>query len=718
MDISPRACETTCPGSLLPVMDELPSAIVLIDDEGRILLANRAAQELFGVPQDDVVGMPISAFAKEYIAPLIAEKEHAGVIQRVCSPAGQESPLEFLIAERRGAIRTIEYMRRTIASGDLRGTRIDIFRDTGEKRGAGERPGRDTLLSILKNAPYGVALIEPDGAWTYTNDTFTGITGYTHEEIRTLDGWLSRAHPNPSYRNRVIEIWMEDLIKSGITSSFSVVCRDGRVREIEIRPTTISDGRLLLAFLDVTERTVMEEQLQQTTSELSAVIDAFPDLFLRVSFDGTVLEGRAGRYAHHAIEHQQYLGRRLQDIFPGELAKKFHESVLSVCTGYAPQSLEYTLPSCKGVGSFEARIIPLSEKEVAVIMRDITESKRMEHELRLSEDRYRTIFETTGSATAILEEDGRISLANAEFKASFGHFPEDDERGLRWTDLLIEPDRERMRRCHQEITAHPDVARKEYELHCLHTDGSIRDVIMVIDLVPGTRRCVLSLLDITERKQAETQIRAQLREKEVLIKEIHHRVKNNLQIISSLLTLQSHISHDPAISDVFQECQNRIRSLSLIHESLYQAKDLGRIDFAGYLQRLVGSLLSSYGVKPDRIHYRICAENIFLNIDTAIPCGLIVSELVSNCLKHAFPVGMQGAISIEMTGSGAFCLRISDTGIGFPEDLDFRRTESLGMQLVCSLAGQLNGTIELFRDCGTRFEIRFTEPNYRGRGVI
>ncbi len=217
--------------------------------------------------------------------------------------------------------------------------------------------------------------------------------------------------------------------------------------------------------------------------------------------------------------------------------------------------------------------------------------------------------------------------------------------------------------------------------------------------------------EIAERKRAEEQIKASLREKEVLLKEIHHRVKNNLQIISSLLYLQSKNIKDKETLEMFQDGQNRVRSMALVHERLYGSQDLARIDLAEYVRNLTSYLFRSYGVNTNVIALNISADDVFLGIDTAIPCGLIINELVSNCLKHAFPDGREGEIRIEFhsDGDNKFTLLASDNGVGFPKDLDFPDMESLGLQLVNMLVNQLEGTIEVDTSGGTAFKIRFTE---------
>jgi PAS domain S-box-containing protein len=234
----------------------------------------------------------------------------------------------------------------------------------------------------------------------------------------------------------------------------------------------------------------------------------------------------------------------------------------------------------------------------------------------------------------------------------------------------------------------------------------------LIDSKTGQLKGVIEYVrDITERKMAEDRLQASLQEKEVLLREIHHRVKNNMQVISSLLNLQSRHVQDSAVLEMFKESQRRIRSMALIHERLYQSSDLSRIEFSQYLRNLATHLFHSYQIDSSRIQLRIEAEEVHLNINTAIPCGLIVNELISNALKHAFPEGRSGSLGLDLhkvAGDG-FVLRVKDDGVGFPETLDFRKTETLGMQIVSTLVDQIEGRLELERRSGTGFTLEFNE---------
>ena len=220
-----------------------------------------------------------------------------------------------------------------------------------------------------------------------------------------------------------------------------------------------------------------------------------------------------------------------------------------------------------------------------------------------------------------------------------------------------------------------------------------------------------SSTDITVRKQVENKLKSSLKEKEVLLKEIHHRVKNNLQIISSLLRLQSGYIKDKQALEIFKDSQNRVRAMALIHENLYQTNNLEKIEFSEYIRKLTNNLIRCYNITNIKISSNI--EKLNLKIDTAIPCGLIINELISNSMKHAFTNSEEGEIYVEFITlqTGKYSLSVSDNGVGVRENIDSLKKQSLGLELVWNLVEQLEGTIVYNSKLGTSFRITFAENN-------
>jgi PAS domain S-box-containing protein len=208
---------------------------------------------------------------------------------------------------------------------------------------------------------------------------------------------------------------------------------------------------------------------------------------------------------------------------------------------------------------------------------------------------------------------------------------------------------------------------------------------------------------------ANAGLEAALQQKDTLLKEVHHRVKNNLQVVSSLLSLQSGYSGDPRVQAMFTESQQRIQSMALIHEILYQSRDLGKINMADYVRTIAPHLVRSYHTNEAQIALTIDADEAYVDVNTAIPCGLLLNELISNCLKHAFPDGRRGEVSILLRSdpAGQVTLSVGDDGVGFAADVDFRNSDTLGLQLVSSLVQQLQGTITMARGSGCVFTVTF-----------
>jgi len=346
---------------------------------------------------------------------------------------------------------------------------------------------------------------------------------------------------------------------------------------------------------------------------------------------------------------------------------------------------------------------------------DVTRRILDEEKIKESEIYYRTMFENTGTATIILETDKTISQLNTEAVNLSGYTKEEIVNKKKWTEFVDNNDLERLN-YYFDSRKKSLTAPTKFETKLINKDGDVRDIFVTIACIPGTDKELASILDITELKNAEKDLQASLKEKDVLLKEIHHRVKNNMQIVSSLLNLQTHYVDGDETQNVLRESQGRVKTMAMIHEKLYRSNDFTHIKFDEYIEKLVSDIFYSCDVKEAKIEPVLNVEEVTLNIETAIPCGLIINELISNSLKYAFPNDASGEISLSLTRSGEnYELTISDDGVGFPESLDFRNTDSLGLQLVTNLVDQIDGQIELDIDHGTKFSIVFKELEYKER---
>lgn len=350
-----------------------------------------------------------------------------------------------------------------------------------------------------------------------------------------------------------------------------------------------------------------------------------------------------------------------------------------------------------------------------MVARDIEDRLAAQKALKESEEYYRTIFENTGSATLILEKDTTISKVNTGFETLSKYSREEVEGKKSFKEFIHPKELSRTLKYHQMRRNNIELAPKEYEILGFDKYGDLKYLVATVALIPGTEKSLVSLMDITARKSAEEQLISSLDEKNVLLKEIHHRVKNNLQIISSLLNLQSYHVRDPQDLEIFKESQGRIKSMAIIHEQLYQSKNLASINFADYIQNIMTHLFHSYSSPEKEIILELDLDIINLEIDTAIPCGLIINEIASNSLKHAFKGRKKGLVKISLKKSGEYIkLVISDDGIGFEPD-QIHNSNSLGLKLVKTLVEQLDGSLEIKSDKGSCFLIAFKELVYKKR---
>lgn len=334
--------------------------------------------------------------------------------------------------------------------------------------------------------------------------------------------------------------------------------------------------------------------------------------------------------------------------------------------------------------------------------------------LKDGEIQYRRLFETVQDGILILKgETGNIIDANP-FLINMLGYSQEELLSMKLWELCIVEEVMKIKAIFSNIQKEGYV--KFEQLHFKTKSGRCIDVELIGDFYMFDRTKVIKccIHDITRGKEAHEQIKASLREKEILLQEIHHRVKNNMQIISSLLRLQSKYIKEKKYCVLFEESQNMIRSMSLIHEKLYNSRDISRIDFKDYINDLVNNLFRSYDVNGSAIRSRINIENVSPGMDLAIPCGLIINELVTNSLKYAFPDGRKGEINIEFrqNNSNIYELFVGDNGVGISKDLDINNTDSLGLRLVTMLVNdQLEGEIDLKRDNGTNFSIKFKGEN-------
>ena len=359
-------------------------------------------------------------------------------------------------------------------------------------------------------------------------------------------------------------------------------------------------------------------------------------------------------------------------------------------------------------GQLSTRIDVSGPTEVEMIGRALNQMTETVSQRTVSRSYLNNVLDSMAEMLFVVDEDGRIQRVNRAAQQRLG-YTGDELKHMTIDDLFVDPPGSSNEQLPENTYAsaehHERAVRTSDDttLPVLFSRAAVHDEMGMAD---GGFVCVAQ--DLTAQKNVEDRLRASLEEKTVLLQEVHHRVKNNLQVISSLLHLQSSKVEDEKAQALFKDSQSRIRSMALLHEKLYQSKDIAQVAVASYLDELIEHLFRTYGAHRSRIERTLEAEEIPLTIDQAIPCGLIVNELITNALEHAFPEGQGGTIRVALTmAAGDVQLVVEDDGQGFPDNGSVNETDSLGLRLVRGLVQQLNGTLDVASTPGAQFTITF-----------
>jgi len=454
--------------------------------------------------------------------------------------------------------------------------------------------------------------------------------------------------------------------------------------------------------------TFLKEETEKALSEGYAALRATGEMTwaLRPSSDlGKLFEYEA-RLNHDFFPHypciglcqydrRRFTGAALKEIVLSHPLLSFHDGVYQNFYYFPPK--EY----------FDPR---RAELEVDRWLKNLIDEHSALEAMEENAERFRSLYQNSTIGLYRTTPDGRILLANPTLVRMLGYdsFEELAPRNLEKDGF--EPSYPRAKFIEK--------IEKEGEVRGVESAWKRRDgtIIYVRESARAIRDASGRTLfydgtveDITEKKLAEEKLLSSLQEKEVLLKEVHHRVKNNLQVIISLLRLQSRYLDDPRLLELLQASQNRIRSMAMIHEQLYASQNFARVDFDEYIKNLITHLYVVYGVSPNRVSFKVQAAKIYLDINRAIPCGMIINELVSNALRHAFPENRQGEIivSLKQDEIGRFYLLVKDNGVGLPEAVEVEKAATLGLQIVRILVHQLGGSLRVIRSHGTTFSISF-----------
>ncbi|MBD2484542.1 PAS domain S-box protein [Planktothrix sp. FACHB-1365] len=586
---------------------------------------------------------------------------------------------------------------------------------------------QERLQYLLSSSPGIIYSSKAKGDYeaTFISDNIKTLLGYNVSEFTQPGFWLNHIHPEDI--NKLINQDLSVLFEQGYASyEYRFKHQDGTYHWMYDQAKLIRDGEgnaleIVGYWIDISDRKQAEERLKATNEQLQAVLDAVPGFVSWISSDLHYLGVNRHLANTYQLQPEDFVGQEIGFIQGSHEFAQFMEQFM--CEPYLKTS-EVTLETrIQDATRYYLLVAQKYDQDQAAIFIgiDITERKRIEEQLWATTSRLSTLIENLQLGVLVKDECYKIVLTNQAFCNLF-KIHESPEKligmdgstfAFEYQNIFSDPAQFIIR--NQEVMRRKRVVVNE-ELSLVDGRTLERDYVPI--MIQGASQGHLWMYrDITERKKAEDTLVTSLREKEVLLKEIHHRVKNNLLVVSNLLEFQSDYVQQPELIKVLEDSRNRIYSMALIHEKLYRSTNLEKISFGDYLEDLIDNLFESYNIQDSRVQFELDIEPVGLNIETAQPCGLIVNELVSNTLKHAFPNGRAGIVylGLHQNEEDKISVTVRDNGIGFPEGVDFRNVESLGMELVCTLTDQLEGTITLDRENGTQFTVSFSELQYRHR---
>ena len=703
--------------------DFAPVGYFTISYKGLIQEANLTVAAMLGVERRKLINQPFSRF-------ITTDTQEIFYLHRkilIETKTGQSWELRLKKEDGTEFHARLECVVVEDDEGNITSFRVTVS-DIDKPKQAEEalRESKEKYRALFSNAQ--VALFRTrssDGKLVQINERYAKMAGYSNVEDCMAEFNAADAWANPNARNELVGI----LEKEGAVKDYEteIIRRDGTRLWIMFSATIFPEhGFLEGSIVDISARKQAEMELGESEEKFRTFTEMAPVGVFVTDADGLTTYWNKRLCEIAGMQVVDGLGTGWADgVHPDDRERVFKEWYESA-EKRASFSCECRFVDRDGAVTYTiGQAVPLTDASMRVAgyvgtISDVTDLKRAEEALR-----NRTYFLQKA------QEIGQIGTWDLDIKKNELLWTDENYRifgvpiGTKLTyeiflNCVHPDDREYVNKEWQAA-----LNKKPYDIeHRLLVDGKVKWVREKAELHFNEKdecdRGTGVSQDITLRKHIEEQLRTSLKEKEILLSEIHHRVKNNMQVISSLLKLQSAQIEDKKYIDMFKDSENRIRSMALVHQTLYQSKDFANVDFDGYVEAITNHLIKNSVTHPDKIKLKREIEDITFGLDHAIPCGLIINELITNSLKYAFPKGREGKINITFRSinSDEIELTVSDDGIGIPEEIDIRETESLGLQLVHILAeDQLEGTLELDRDGGTAFRIRFKEAHNENSGT-
>jgi len=696
--------------------------IIANDHNLKVTEFNRAAQIIFGYKSNEVIGQDISM--------LYSSKEY---FQKVNNKMMKEGLYSGEILNKRKNGDLFESFLTATGLHDEAGKLIGgmgVSRDVTKLKKERERLhlSEERYKAIYNQVFIGIARIDLKGKYLQVNQRFCDILGYSEAELMKMGFQDVTFDTELEERQKQFENIINTKI-TNFTLERNYRHKNGQLIIANINISLVLNeysepAYLVLVCEDITEVKKNQELFVNQTAKLNSILESSNYLVMAVdqSFKLSTYNTNTAKWLKEVYNVAAKIGLSMdkKPIVSTEKINKYWTKRLQEAFEGKPQFFESKSVNTNGEEkTYEFYINPIESNsleitELAIIGYDITEKKKTEEKIITQSAKLNAIFENSSHQIYTIDRGYKLTSFNELFaKTTIKDYGVIPFLGIDMKQNAIE----KTPAIHSQnfLKLHKEALKGK----SLHTESKVTDLkgtisyyLIYLDpiILPNSKINEVSYIahDITDRKLVEKKIVESLKEKEILLKEVHHRVKNNLQVISSILNLQRAYLKDKSSDNLFRELQNRVRSMSFIHESLYQTQDFSNLNFGEYLNNLATNLKHSYLIDDDNVEIEVNADKLFLNLDYSIPCGLIVNELVSNAFKYAFPKGRKGKIDVIVKKLYNFVeIIVADDGVGIKKEIDIKNTESLGLQLVTSLVEQLDG--EFFHhNLNPGTEIKFT----------
>ncbi|MCE5213848.1 MAG: PAS domain S-box protein [Methanobacterium sp.] len=576
------------------------------------------------------------------------------------------------------------------------------------------RESEEKFRSVAYSAADGILTADNQGKITYINDSFQEIFKYQPQELIGKEVTILLTENDQKNIRDILENYPRtgDHRLMNRTLESTGIRKDGTEFPLETSIASWkSDGETYFTGIvrDVTERKKMEEK----KNELAAIVESSDDAIIGKTLEGTITSWNEGAEHIYGYKEEEILGKSIYQLIPPDHQDDFPILMEKISKGKHVKHYETQRVRKDGeIIDISLTLSPTKNidgeiKGASSIARDITEKKRTEETLKERENYQQTIFSAIQTGIIVVDVETRKIVDLNDIAAELIGTSKDEIIGKTCHQFICPAEEDQC----PILNLNQEVDNSERILINIHGEEIpiIKNVVKIT--LNGREHLLESFVDITERLKAEEQIKQSLKDKDMLIGEIHHRVKNNLLIITSLLSLQSSYVDDQKSRSLFEESENRTRSMALIHEKLYQSGEAKRIDFEEYIQSLGNELYNTYALNTNLIKLEMDLEkNLILDVDTAIPLGLIFNELFTNSLKHAFPDNRAGTIKVTFHKTGEnYVLIVEDDGVGLPEDFKVEESDSFGLRLVDALTQQIDAQEDVDSTQGTSFTITFQE---------